>query len=85
MCMQPKEIGPCFDYVEKFYFNTQTGKCENFFFGGCNPNENNFDTLSECQFTCSSLINMTNKVEKVPKTDMGGYSSVNEIKCINYD
>ena len=70
--MQPKEIGPCVQYVEKYYFNTQMGKCEKFFFGGCNPNENNFDTLSECQSLCSSLISMT-KVDKVVKIDLGGF------------
>ena len=72
MCMQPREVGPCTEYVEKYYFNTLLGQCENFYFGGCNPDDNNFDSLYDCQSTCSSLINMTKKTDKkMPKIDMG--------------
>lgn len=56
ICMQPKEIGPCTDYKLKYYFDTTQGKCTRFYYGGCGSNENNFDTLNECESTCISLL-----------------------------
>lgn len=35
-----------------FFYNSQTGQCEEFNYGGCFGNENNFETIEECQETC---------------------------------
>jgi hypothetical protein len=51
-CALPKEVGPCTEYVEKYYFDTNHGKCTSFLFGGCSPNENNFESLSDCEKAC---------------------------------
>lgn len=56
MCMQAKERGPCMAYHEKYYFNSYTAKCEKFIYGGCDGNDNRFDSLDECEHTCHSLI-----------------------------
>uniref|UniRef100_A0A670Z3U2 BPTI/Kunitz inhibitor domain-containing protein n=1 Tax=Pseudonaja textilis TaxID=8673 RepID=A0A670Z3U2_PSETE len=40
----------------RFYFNTATGNCEGFFYGGCGGNENNFVTLAECRYTCQPSV-----------------------------
>ena len=52
MCMLPKEVGRCRGSVTRFYFNYQTETCEQFTYGGCGGNANNFDTLDECQQAC---------------------------------
>ena len=59
MCMQPKEVGPCSDYTPRYYFDSRYGICMKFEYGGCGQNDNNFETLNECQSTCSYLIEMT--------------------------
>ena len=53
VCKLEKEVGPCRDLVERFYFDPQMGTCQKFFFGGCEGNKNNFLTLEDCQGRCS--------------------------------
>ncbi|KAK8781292.1 kunitz-like toxin PcKuz1 [Amblyomma americanum] len=51
-CKEPQKVGPCNTIVLRYYFNPVTKKCEQFKWGGCCPNCNNFATLQECQRTC---------------------------------
>ncbi|KAI0240899.1 PI-actitoxin-Aeq3b, partial [Lamellibrachia satsuma] len=51
-CKMPKVPGPCKGYFPRFFFNTKTGKCEKFIYGGCEGNRNNFKTEEECKKTC---------------------------------
>jgi len=44
--------GPCKDYVHKWFFNTTTGECNTFVFGGCMGNLNRFDSQLECMHFC---------------------------------
>ncbi|XP_063069303.1 tissue factor pathway inhibitor a isoform X2 [Engraulis encrasicolus] len=52
VCAMKMDEGPCKAALEKFYFNIDTGYCESFVYGGCQGNENNFDTLEECEEMC---------------------------------
>lgn len=51
-CLHPKESGPCLAAINRFHFDPDSRKCEPFYWGGCNPNSNNFETIEECQNTC---------------------------------
>ncbi|XP_026877761.2 tissue factor pathway inhibitor a isoform X1 [Electrophorus electricus] len=51
-CALKKDEGPCKAVKERFYFNTDTGYCENFEYGGCQGNANNFETLEACEEMC---------------------------------
>ncbi|XP_020788989.1 tissue factor pathway inhibitor 2 isoform X2 [Boleophthalmus pectinirostris] len=52
LCLLPAEEGPCRANIQRFYYNTQTQKCEHFYYGGCQGNANNFRTYQECHKTC---------------------------------
>ena len=52
VCALPKVVGPCKAAVMRFYFDIEKGTCNEFTFGGCNGNGNNFKTLDDCQRTC---------------------------------
>ena len=52
ICEQEKEPGVCMAAMRKFYYNKDTKKCEEFIYGGCGGNSNNFETLNECKSTC---------------------------------
>ena len=53
-CELPPEVGLCMGYFPRWYFNIQSGSCEQFIYGGCMGNENNFGTRRECERECSS-------------------------------
>ncbi|XP_016301116.1 boophilin-H2-like isoform X1 [Sinocyclocheilus anshuiensis] len=51
-CALKKDEGPCKAIKDRFYFDTDTGRCELFEYGGCQGNANNFETLQECEEMC---------------------------------
>ncbi|XP_053399255.1 glutamic acid-rich protein-like isoform X6 [Mercenaria mercenaria] len=51
-CSLPAETGPCRAYFRRFFFNSESGECEVFVYGGCQGNGNNFKTLNDCENTC---------------------------------
>ncbi|KAL0809738.1 hypothetical protein ABMA28_011244 [Loxostege sticticalis] len=52
VCEQPLKTGPCRASFKSYGYNTTTEKCQQFTYGGCQGNENRFDTLEECQDAC---------------------------------
>merc|ERR1712112_309487 len=55
-CEQPFAVsGPCKMMAPpSFSFNKGEGKCEQFFYGGCEGNNNNFGSLAACQDKCEA-------------------------------
>ncbi|CAL1675129.1 unnamed protein product [Lasius platythorax] len=51
-CDQPKETGPCAGNFTKWYFNQESQTCEQFLYGGCKANNNNFPTEIACHQQC---------------------------------
>uniref|UniRef100_A0A8C1YAB8 BPTI/Kunitz inhibitor domain-containing protein n=1 Tax=Cyprinus carpio TaxID=7962 RepID=A0A8C1YAB8_CYPCA len=54
-CLMPKKVGPCRMALPRWHFNPVTKKCENFIFGGCRENRNNFLSLEECAKACHTV------------------------------
>ncbi|XP_003703402.1 trypsin inhibitor-like [Megachile rotundata] len=52
-CLLPLERGPCRAMMIRYGYNPETNQCEEFLFGGCRPNANNFANLNECKESCS--------------------------------
>jgi hypothetical protein len=51
-CKQQVDIGPCRAQIPRYFYNKETSQCELFIFGGCNPNQNNFESYEICMKTC---------------------------------
>ncbi|KFO27952.1 Tissue factor pathway inhibitor [Fukomys damarensis] len=51
-CAMRADDGPCKALMKRFYFNILTFECEEFIYGGCQGNENRFDSVEECKATC---------------------------------
>ncbi|XP_034015210.1 kunitz-type protease inhibitor 1a [Thalassophryne amazonica] len=51
-CMAPKKIGPCRGAFPRWHYNAISEKCEQFIFGGCRENLNNYLSLQECSTAC---------------------------------
>ncbi len=53
-CQLPKEPGNCLAAIPRWWFNAQTGKCEQFTYGGCGGNANNFESMEQCVGSCAA-------------------------------
>lgn len=42
--------------MQRWFFNSVTGQCEQFFYGGCLGNENNFPNEEACKRKCGTLL-----------------------------
>ncbi|XP_059208502.1 kunitz-type protease inhibitor 1a [Centropristis striata] len=52
-CMAPKKVGPCRGSFPRWHYNAASMKCEEFMFGGCKENLNNYLEKEECSKACS--------------------------------
>ena len=55
-CDLPADPGLCKAAFSRWYFDTNTGTCEPFVYGGCGGNENNFETLGDCESSCATPV-----------------------------
>lgn len=51
-CMAPKKVGPCRGSFSRWHYNAASEKCEEFIFGGCRENRNNYLSKDECTNAC---------------------------------
>ena len=52
LCDLKPVIGPCRAIVLRWYYRANSSTCEQFIYGGCKGNANNFLTRDECVFNC---------------------------------
>ena len=52
-CYLTKSVGRCQEYEPRFFYNYETRSCEEFDYGGCKGNANNFETLEACENKCT--------------------------------
>lgn len=53
VCSLPKVVGPCLAYFRRWWYNKETKTCSRFIYGGCQGNNNNFQSESVCKIICS--------------------------------
>jgi hypothetical protein len=46
------EVGPCQAETPRWYFNSENDKCQQFMYGGCGGNQNNFHSEDMCKTIC---------------------------------
>ena len=52
VCEMPRDPGPCEALLLRYYYDPRDRTCSTFDYGGCQGNENRFETLEECQREC---------------------------------
>jgi hypothetical protein len=57
-CKLPAVGGDCRASIPRFFYNPKSGKCEQFTYGGCGGNANNFLSEDECLKTCGNKITL---------------------------
>ncbi|KAI2651695.1 Kunitz-type protease inhibitor 1 [Labeo rohita] len=53
-CLAPKKVGPCRGYFPRWHYNAASKNCEQFYFGGCKENNNNYLSKQECLNACKN-------------------------------
>ncbi|NXB99164.1 PPN protein, partial [Orthonyx spaldingii] len=56
MCLLPSAHGPCTNWTTRWYFVGVVGKCNRFWYGGCQGNKNSFASEEECMRVCHSSV-----------------------------
>ncbi|XP_064468863.1 tissue factor pathway inhibitor-like isoform X2 [Ornithodoros turicata] len=51
-CGEKEDDGPCRASILRYYFDWKTWQCLSFIYGGCEGNNNNFQTQEDCRRTC---------------------------------
>ena len=55
-CLLLPVSGPCTNNTLRWYYNYVVGRCEQFTYGGCDGNQNNFETLHNCLQQCGKCF-----------------------------
>ncbi|KAL1476687.1 hypothetical protein MTO96_018238 [Rhipicephalus appendiculatus] len=51
-CYAPPDQGPCRASITRYYFDNDTQTCKQFTYGGCEGNQNNYETAEQCKASC---------------------------------
>ena len=54
-CSLPSKVGMCRAAMRRFFYDTVSSSCQEFTYGGCQGNDNNFGTQEECNEACRGL------------------------------
>lgn len=57
-CLLEYASGNCGEDHRRYYFNRGYGICTQFLYTGCDGNENNFETLEECEGLCNDVVDL---------------------------
>uniref|UniRef100_A0A224Y7D1 Amyloid beta (A4)-like protein 2 n=1 Tax=Rhipicephalus zambeziensis TaxID=60191 RepID=A0A224Y7D1_9ACAR len=72
ICSQDPAKGDCRAHLENWYYNSTSGNCSVFYYGGCRGNKNRFDTCQECMRNC--------RFQNVSETDSNITAICNELE-----
>ncbi|XP_016046532.1 tissue factor pathway inhibitor isoform X2 [Erinaceus europaeus] len=75
-CFLEEDPGICRGYLTRYFYNSQSKKCERFKYGGCLGNRNNFESLKDCRNTCEDTLPVFQVNDSRAKTDAVNNSSL---------
>ncbi|XP_078100708.1 kunitz-type protease inhibitor 2 isoform X2 [Sander vitreus] len=69
-CRLPMKVGSCRAAFPKFYYDVTNQSCRSFTYGGCDANDNHFNTREECEASCSGVTGSVLPDESTPAPDL---------------
>ncbi|KAK7133505.1 hypothetical protein R3I94_015400 [Phoxinus phoxinus] len=83
-CLTPKKAGPCKGAFPRWHYNAASSKCEQFVFGGCKDNNNNYLSEAECVNACKNIqVIPGGDTRKVVEEDCSAPCGEEMFKCSN--
>lgn len=70
-CLLPPDDGPCRALVPRWYYDRYTQTCQEFTYGGCHGNANNFLTLDDCEKSCWTIKSESGDRPRWPPQPLG--------------
>ncbi|XP_077321039.1 kunitz-type protease inhibitor 1 isoform X2 [Lithobates pipiens] len=68
-CLAPMKVGRCRGSFRRWYYNPDVNDCEEFVFGGCKPNKNNYVQKEDCRQACVNLSDLSGKGRRMEPDD----------------
>lgn len=84
-CRSPVKVGPCRAAFPRWRYNVTSGVCEQFVYGGCKGNKNNFLYERECVSACSGITGSSERNISPPPAELCGSSECrpDQLTCDN--
>ncbi|XP_026147391.1 kunitz-type protease inhibitor 1b [Carassius auratus] len=82
-CLIPKNAGPCRGSFLRWHYNAASSKCEEFIFGGCIENNNNYLSEQECSNACKNVTVKHGDTRMPHNEDCNSACKEDEVKCSN--
>ncbi|XP_019967707.1 kunitz-type protease inhibitor 1-like [Paralichthys olivaceus] len=80
-CLAAVKVGPCRGAFPRWHYDAITGVCEQFVFGGCKPNNNNYVTKEECLSTCKDVKATAERGVTFPSEVCGSACHPDQLIC----
>lgn len=71
-CLAPVKVGPCRAAFPRWHYDAATGGCQQFVFGGCKQNHNNFLSEHECLLACKGVTATAERSAALPAGEVCG-------------
>ena len=65
-CVLPVDTGSCSNYQIFWYFNQVDRECVQFYYGGCDGNQNRFESRHTCEISCKISKEDRAAISKLP-------------------
>ncbi|KAM9853333.1 kunitz-type protease inhibitor 2 [Aulostomus maculatus] len=76
LCEAEPQPGPCRAAFKRWYYDSKTGSCQTFIYGGCSANRNNYESEEICMNTCTVTVLPSSKKVSADSEDYGSYREV---------
>ncbi|XP_044024129.1 kunitz-type protease inhibitor 1-like isoform X1 [Siniperca chuatsi] len=80
-CLAPMKVGPCRAAFPRWHYDAATGSCQQFVFGGCKQNNNNFLSEEECLSACRGVTATSERSIVLPSAECGSACRPDQLIC----
>ncbi|KAM9703880.1 LOW QUALITY PROTEIN: kunitz-type protease inhibitor 1-like [Menidia menidia] len=80
-CLAPAEGGPCRAAFPRWSYSAARQRCQEFTYGGCHGNRNNFLSQQDCEAACSGVTESAERSVVLPVAECGVACGADQLNC----